>query len=94
MPADLAEIVAARRGELIEAIVESDDELLARYLDEEDWSRTRRRGLRKATLAGRLVPVMCGASLQKHGVQPVLDAIVDYLPSAGRAAYRGLERQW
>ncbi len=82
VPADLAEIVAARRGELIEAIVESDDELLARYLDEEELEPNElRRGLRKATLAGRLVPVMCGASLRNKGVQPVLDAIVDYLPS-------------
>lgn len=82
VPADLAELVAAKRQELIEAIVENDDELLERYLNEDELEpQELRRGLRQATLAGHLVPVMCGASLRNKGVQPVLDAIVDYLPS-------------
>ncbi|MEN6479685.1 MAG: elongation factor G, partial [Anaerolineales bacterium] len=82
VPDDLAELVAHKRQELIEAVVESDDELLAKYLDEEEiGAEELRRALRAATLAGRLVPVLCGASLRNKGVQPVLDAIVDYLPS-------------
>jgi len=82
IPAELAEQVASAREELIEAVAETDDDLLAKYLEgEEPSSEELRFGLRKATLSGRLVPVLTGASLRNKGVQPVLDAIVDYLPS-------------
>ena len=74
--------VEAQRESLVEAIAETDDALLTKYLDgEELTSEELRAGLRAATLRGELVPVLCGASLRNKGVQPVLDAIVDYLPS-------------
>jgi elongation factor G len=82
IPASLRQIVEEKREILVESIAETDDVLLAKYLEgEEPSSDELRVGLRKATLAGQVVPVLCGASLRNRGVQPVLDAIVDYLPS-------------
>ncbi|MHB1294292.1 MAG: elongation factor G [Anaerolineae bacterium] len=82
VPETLRDLVAERRENLVEAIAETDDVLLTRYLEGESISSEElRAGLRRATLAGRLVPVLCGAALRNKGVQPVLDAIVDYLPS-------------
>jgi len=82
VPDELRERVARQRESLVEAIVETDDVLLARYLEgDKIGSEELRASLRRATLAGRLVPVLCGAALRNRGVQPVLDAIVDYLPS-------------
>lgn len=82
MPASLRDVADTQREILVEAIAETDDALLARYLDGQMLtSQELRAALRKATLAGVLVPVLCGAALRNKGVQPVLDAIVDYLPS-------------
>jgi elongation factor G len=82
IPDDLVELVTEKRQELVEAIAETDDVLLAKYLDGEDLTPEELRGgLRRATLTGQLVPVLCGAALRNRGVQPVLDAIVDYMPS-------------
>ena len=82
MPESLGDEVQKRRESLVEAIAETDDVLLTKYLNSEELSSEELRGgLRKATLAGKLVPVLCGAALRNKGVQPVLDAIVDYLPS-------------
>ncbi len=82
IPADMLEEVAAARDEMIERIAETDEELTIKYLEGEEISNDElRAALRRATLAGALVPVLCGASLRNKGVQPVLDAIVDYLPS-------------
>ncbi len=82
VPDALRESVARQRESLIEAIVETDDVLLARYLEGDTIGPEElRAGLRRATLASKLVPVLCGAALRNRGVQPVLDAIVDYLPS-------------
>lgn len=82
IPDELAELVAAKRRDLVEAVAETDDGLLAKYLEgEEITPEELRSALRRATLANKLVPVLCGASLRNKGVQPVLDAIVDYLPS-------------
>ncbi len=82
VPDDLADLVAAKREELVETIAETDDVLLGKYLEGEDPTPEElRSGIRRATLAGDCVPVLCGASLRNKGVQPVLDAIVDYLPS-------------
>jgi len=70
------------REVLLEKVAETDDELLLSYLEGMDISPDElRRTLRKATLAGKLVPVLCGAALRNRGIQPLLDAIVDYLPS-------------
>lgn len=82
IPEDLASTVAKARQDLVETVAETDDILLAKYLDgEEVRPEELRPAIRRATLAGDLVPVLCGAALRNKGVQPVLDAIVYYLPS-------------
>lgn len=82
IPADMVDAVAAAREELIEAIVEHDEELMMKYLEGEELSHEElRRGLRKACLTAQLTPVLCGSSFKNKGVQALLDAIVDYLPS-------------
>ncbi|MBC7243358.1 MAG: elongation factor G [Anaerolineae bacterium] len=82
VPADLEEEVAQAREELLEAVAEFDDELMEKYLENQPITPEEvRRALRKATLLYALVPVLCGAALRNKGVQPLLDAIVDYLPS-------------
>ncbi len=82
VPAELAEEFQNRRAELIERIAETDDGLTDKYLEGlAITAEELRAALRRATIAGRLVPVLCGAALRNKGVQPLLDAIVDYLPS-------------
>jgi len=82
VPPDLQEEVAHWREVLIERIVETDDDLMEQYLEGEEISEEQlRQALRRATLDRRLVPVLCGAALRNKGVQPVLEAIIDYLPS-------------
>jgi elongation factor G len=82
IPDALATAAQAARAALIEAAAEQDDELLALWLDGVDPPFDQlKAALRRATLAGRLVPVLCGATLRNRGVQPLLDAVVDYLPS-------------
>jgi elongation factor G len=82
VPEDLKEEFRERRAELVERIAETDDRLTDKFLEEEEITPAElRAALRRATLSGRLVPVLCGAALRNKGVQPLLDAIVDYLPS-------------
>lgn len=82
IPAEYSDEVEVRRIELVEAIAETDDELLGRYLEGSDISEDELKGaLRKAVVGLQLVPVLCGSAYKKKGVQPLLDAIVDYLPS-------------
>ena len=82
IPADLAEQAAEYRTKLIEAAVEVDDEALEAYLaGNEPDGATLRRCVRKGTLAGTFVPVLNGAAFKNKGVQLLLDAVVDYLPS-------------
>jgi len=82
IPPELADEVRELRERVLEQIVETDDDLMARYLEgEEIPAADLRRALRRATIAGTLVPVLCGSALRNKGVQPLLDAIVDYLPS-------------
>ena len=70
------------RDAMIERIVETEDNLMIRYLEGEDIPvKDLKNALRKATIAQRLVPVLCGSALRSYGVQPLLDAVVDYLPS-------------
>jgi len=70
------------RQKMIESIVESDEELMLRYLEDEEISPDElQKALRNATIAGQLTPVLCGSSLRNKGVQRVLDAVVHYLPS-------------
>ncbi len=82
IPANMAADVAEHRQKLVEAIAETDDEMMMRYLDGETIGEAELKvALRKATLANRIVPVLCGSSLKNKGVQPMLDAVVAYLPS-------------
>lgn len=82
IPDDLVEAAQAAREAMIEHIVETDDVLLHKYLEGEAISADElRAALRRATITGRITPVLCGSALRNKGVQPLLDAIVDYLPS-------------
>ncbi len=81
-PADLSEKVRQMRERMVEQIAELDDELTMLYLEGEDISEEAlRKALRAATIAGKATPVYCGTSLRNKGVQPLLDAVVDFLPS-------------
>ncbi|MDP9470857.1 MAG: elongation factor G [Chloroflexota bacterium] len=82
IPAAMAEEVAAARRNIVELIAETDEELMLRYLDDEELTPDElRAGLRTATLNSSLVPVLCGSALKNKGVQLMLDAILHYLPS-------------
>lgn len=82
IPADMQDEVEAARLEMIEAIVEHDEELMEKYLEGEEVTPDElRRALRSACLSVDVVPVLCGSSFKNKGVQPLLDAIVDFLPS-------------
>jgi elongation factor G len=82
IPADLADAAAAARTELIEMAVEQDDDLMEAYLGgEEPDAATLKALIRKGTLNFSFVPVLCGSAFKNKGVQPLLDAVVDYLPS-------------
>ncbi|ARS28679.1 elongation factor G [Sphingomonas sp. KC8] len=82
IPADMADAAAAARGELIELAVEQDDAAMEAYLEgNEPDVATLKALIRKGTLAFDFVPVLCGSSFKNKGVQPLLDAVVDYLPS-------------
>jgi len=74
--------VEAARHAVIEAVVDQDESLMERYLGGEDLSIEEIRGLvRKATIAMKFVPILCGASFKNKGVQALLDAVIDYLPA-------------
>jgi len=82
IPDEFVDAAAEARHSLIELIAETDEEMMTRYLDDEEFTVDElRAGLRAATLSGSLVPVLCGSSLKNKGIQPMLDAIVSYLPS-------------
>ena len=82
VPEDLADTVAEMREFMIEAAAEADDELMERYLESGELSEEEiKRGLRKRTLANEIVPVLGGSAFKNKGVQAVLDAVIDYLPS-------------
>jgi elongation factor G len=79
---DLREVAMKWRRELVESIAEQDDELLELFFDGKELPLDRMRtALRKATIAGTVLPMLCGSAFKNKGVQPLLDAIVDYLPS-------------
>ena len=82
VPAEMADAVEAVRQELFEAVADGDDELLELFLEGEELPESQvREVLRRQTIAGQLVPVLCGSALKNKGIQPLLDAIVTYLPS-------------
>ncbi|OQA53361.1 MAG: Elongation factor G [candidate division WS2 bacterium ADurb.Bin280] len=82
IPEDMKERAASWRSKLIEKIAENDEVLLNKYFETSDLTEEEtREGLRKATISGAIVPVTCGTALKNKGVQLLLDAVVDYLPS-------------
>ena len=82
IPRDLIETANAARFHLLEAVAEYDEQLLDDYLHEKPYtSDDLRRAIRKGTLAGLMNPVMCGSAFKNKGVQKLLDAVVDFLPS-------------
>jgi elongation factor G len=92
IPAELAEVCKGWHEKLVEAAAEADDELLEKYLSNHTLSKEEiMKGIRKLTIDGKVVPVFCGSSFKNRGVQPLLDAICDYLPSPlDKAAVEGL----
>lgn len=82
IPADMREQAEEYRAALLDAVAEEDDEILERYLNGEELSREEILScIRKGTIANRIVPVCCGTSYRNKGVQPLLNAIVDFMPS-------------
>jgi len=82
IPADLAEEAAKYRHELVERVAESDDELMLKYLEGEELTvDDLKSGIRALTIGGHVNPVLCGTAFKNKGVQPMLDAVVDFLPS-------------
>ena len=82
IPADMADEAAEYRANLIELVVEQDDEVMEAYLEgNEPDAATLKKLIRKGTLNQSFVPVCCGSAFKNKGVQPLLDAVVDYLPS-------------
>ena len=82
VPEDMLDFVKAKREEMVEKIAETDDELTMKYLDGEELTiEELKTALRKATVECKLIPVTCGTSLRNKGVQMLLDAIIDYMPS-------------
>ena len=82
IPDDMQDLVQEYREKLLEAVAESDEELMLKYLEGEELTPEEiKNGIRKATIAVKMVPVLCGSSFKNKGVQPLLDAIVDFLPA-------------
>jgi len=83
IPADLVDKANEYRAKLIEAVAEGDDELLERYLNGDDQFTVAeiKKAIRKMVIASEIYPVLCGSAFKNRGVQPMLDAVVDYLPS-------------
>ena len=82
IPEDLKETAELYRQNLLDAVAESDDELMMKYLEGEELTIEEiRDGIRKATIAVKMIPVLCGSSYKNKGVQPLLDAVVSYMPA-------------
>ena len=82
VPEDMKDMVEEYRGKIVELAAEQDDALMEKYFEQGDLPvEDIKKGLRKATLAMKVTPVLCGSSYKNKGVQNLLDAIVDYLPS-------------
>ena len=82
VPAELKEEAEKRREELIEAIAEVDDQMLISFVEQHEVTPLElKKAIRRATIAGLVNPVLCGTALKNKGVQPLLDAVIEYLPS-------------
>jgi elongation factor G len=82
IPAEMQELADEYRTKLIEAVAETDEALIEKYLEGEELTEAEiRKGLRQGTTAGTIIPLLCGSAFKNKGVQLLLDAVVDYLPS-------------
>ena len=82
IPDDMKDLADEYRDKLLEAVAEEDDDLMEKYLSGEEISEDEiRKAIRKATIACKMTPVTCGSSYRNRGVQPMLDAIVDFMPA-------------
>jgi elongation factor G len=82
IPADMLPEAQEMRAQLVEQIAETDDDLTLKFLEGEEISvEELKLALRRAVIAGKATPIFCGSSLRNKGVQPILDAVIDYLPS-------------
>ncbi len=82
VPDDMKDLIVRHRAQLIEAVAETDEHLTEKFIEGKDISASEiAKALRAATIKGIVVPVLCGAAFKNKGVQPLLDAVVDYLPS-------------
>ena len=82
IPADLVEKAEQYRAELVEAVAEANEELMEKYLEEGELTIPEiKAGIRQLVIAGEAFPVLCGSAFKNRGVQPMLDAVIDYLPS-------------
>ncbi len=82
IPEDMADLAAEWREALLESVAETDEELMMKYLDEGTLSETEiKTAIRKSTIANEMVPMLCGSAYKNKGVQLMLDAVVDYMPS-------------
>jgi elongation factor G len=82
IPEEVAELAAQYRHQLIETVAETDEALLEKYLGGEELTPDEIKGaVRKLTIASELYPVLCGSAFKNKGVQPMIDAVIDYLPS-------------
>ena len=82
IPGDLLELAAEYREKLVEAVAETSEELMLKYLEGEEITEQEiREGIRRGTIANKFIAVLCGSAFKNKGVQPLLDAVVDYMPS-------------
>ena len=82
IPDDMKELAEKYRAKLIEHVADQDDELMEKYFNGEDFTVEEiKRTIRKSTIENKMVPITCGTSYRNKGVQPLLDAIVDYMPA-------------
>ena len=82
IPAEYADKAEEFRGLLVEAVAATDDDLMMKYLEDEEITEDElKTALRAATIDNKLVPILCGTAFKNKGVQPLLDAVIDYLPS-------------
>ena len=82
IPEDMQELAAEWREKLVEAVAETDEELMMKYLEGEEFTEEEiKAAIRKATIACEMNPVFCGTAYRNKGVQPVIDAVIDYLPA-------------
>ncbi|MEW6355745.1 MAG: elongation factor G [Planctomycetota bacterium] len=93
IPAALRDLAVERREEMLEAVAENDETLMEQYVEGQEITEDQvRRGLRAGTLGARIVPVLCGAAFKNKGIQPLLDAVCDFLPSpADVPAVKGVD---